>query len=230
MMSYAAYVFFVNREDLLQRAIGAFAEIEPFLTVVNNSGKHFPEDASRLYDVFEPPVPLTYSQSMNWMLKDAEGKGVDFILHFHSDAYSTNPTAVKELLEYASKTKAENRRWACLWTLYDVLWVVNPIAARDVGGWDTLFPDYYTDQAFKQRCKRRGWELIDTNIQGIGHDKGDGVGNGQHGSATINSDPQLSFIHGMIDPLYGILYQSMYGGIPGRETTLIPFGRADIFK
>lgn len=231
MNDFAAYVFYVNRPDLLRRSIDCFSDLWDALTVVDNSGGdgtdcYCPSTVER----YVPPVPLSYSQSMNWMLADATEKKVDFIVHFHSDAYSTNPIAIQELLAYARQLKAsEMDRWACLWTLYDVAWIVNPVAALDVGGWDTTFPDYYTDQVFKQRCKRRGWELIDTHIQGIGHDKGDGVGNGQQGSATINADPKLMFLHQMTFPFYSMLYQAMYGGPPGKEQGLVPFARPDLF-
>lgn len=221
MPEFAAYVFYVNRPDLLVRAIESFPDLQSVLTVVNNSGTELheidalPEDHYfKAADVFRPPVPLSYSQSMNWMLKDAEQKQVDFILHFHSDASSSNPAAVQELLAYARRMKEENRRWGCLWTFYDVLWCLNPLACRDVDGWDIIFPDYFCDQVMKQRWKSRGWETIDTHIQGITHE----------GSATINSDPELRVRHSYLFPLYSMFYQAMYGGEPGKERFSQPFG------
>ena len=225
MSDFAAYVFYVNRPDLLQRAISAFAALEDELTIVDNSPDGLDQSASNRLsmhgiEVFRPPVPLSYAQSCNWMLKDATEKKVDFILHFHSDATTTNPLAVEELLTYVRRLRDSGLdKWACAWTLYDVLWALNPVACRDVGGWDTDFPNYHTDQAMKQRWKRRGWQTLDTHIQGMSH----------VGSATTNSDPQLQFRQQLMFPLIRMYYQSMYGGIPGEEKTLVPFSRPDLF-
>lgn len=220
MNDFAAYVFFVNREDLLQRAIASFPLWQDDLTIVDNSPSSAFVSPSDRYRVYTPPVPLTYAQTMNWMLKDATTRGVDFIAHFHSDAHSTNLNADMELLEYARRVRTEDRKWACLWSLYDVAWILNPVAARDAGGWDTDFPNYYTDQAMKQRWKRKGWETIDTHIQGVTH----------VGSTTVNSDPELKVRQSYLFPLSQMLYHAMYGGEPGHEQTLIPFNRPDVFK
>ena len=218
MTDFAAYVFYVNRPDLLQRAIDSFRDLLGELTLVDNSagGQHMCIQGA---ETFRPPVPLSYSQSMNWMLKDATEKGVDFIFHFHSDAVSANPQSVTQLLEYARKVKAEGKRWACLWTLYDVLWVINPVAARDVGGWDTTFPAYFVDQCQKQRWKAKGWETIDTHIEGITHE----------GSATVRSDPKLEYLNKVTFPLYEQLYRRMWAGDPGKEKYDCPFGREELF-
>ena len=240
MADFAAYVFYVNRPDLLRRSLDSFSELWPELTIVDNSIDGLERtdanpDLELLPDgywqplsplwpsgvrVFRPPVPLTWSQSANWMLKDATEKGVDFIVHFHSDATSSNPQAVNQLLEYARRVKAEGTRWACLWTLYDVLWIVNPVAARDVGGWDTTFQSYFVDQVQKMRWKLKGWETINTGIEGITHE----------GSATVRSDPKLDFVNRMTFPLYEKLYRQMWAGDPGNEKYDAPFGRPDIFS
>ena len=170
MTEFAAYVFYVNRPDLMNRALKSFPELWDNLTIVDNSVNGVPEEVSLPGKVFRPPVPLTYTQSMNWMLKDATEKGVDFIFHFHSDATSSNPAAVSHLLDYARKVKEDGRKWACLWTLYDVLWCINPVAAREVGGWDTVFSAYFTDNDMRRRWELEGWETINTHIEGITHE------------------------------------------------------------
>ena len=222
MANFAAYVFYVNRPDLLVRALNSFQDLWPRLTILDNSGEQLADDMSStdgslstfVHDhAFLPPVPLNYSQAMNWVLKDATTKGADFILHFHSDAVSANPNAVQELLTYAEKVKAEGTRWGCLWTFYDILWCINPVAARDVGGWDTEFTAYFTDQDLRRRFELAGWECINTNIQGMSHE----------GSATINSDPELRFLNGVTFPLRRSYYVSKYGGSPGNETYNKPF-------
>lgn len=218
MSDFHAYVFYVNREDLLNRAIQAFPDVMENLTIVDNS-----EDSNLgvlgTLEMYKPPVSLTYSQSMNWMLKDAKSRKVDFIIHFHSDAYSTNPTAVDELLEKVREYRDTGRKWACAWTMYDCLWAINPIALEDIGGWDTVFPSYFGDNDARRRWELAGWECINTDIQGIDHE----------GSATINSDPKLQFMNGQTFPLYSYYYSLKHGGEPGHETYKFPFDREDLF-
>lgn len=217
MSDFAAYVFFVNRLDLLRRSIDAFPALIEGLTIVDNS-EYENELVVKGVELFRPPVPFTYAQSMNWMLKDALEKKVDFIIHFHSDAYSTNSNAVQELLAKAREYKADGRQFACLWTHYDLLWCINPAALAYIGGWDTNFPTYFGDQDARRRWKIAGWECIETHIKGIDHE----------GSATINSDPKLQFINSQTFPLYSYLYQTKWGGEPGHETFVMSYDNPDL--
>jgi hypothetical protein len=219
MSEYHAYTFFVNRLDLLRRAINSFPALLGDLTIIDNSEHENELKAEGPVELFRPPVPLTYAQSMNLMLKDALEKKVDFIIHFHSDAYSTNPNAVDELLEKVRGYKAENRRWACAWTHYDLLWAINPVALEDIGGWDTNLPNYFGDNMARRMWELAGWECIDTHIQGIDHE----------GSATINSDPKLKFLNAQTFPMSGYYYQLAWGGEPGHERYEVKFNRPDLF-
>jgi hypothetical protein len=221
---FRAYVFYVNRPDLLKRSIEAFSEIQNCLTVVNNSGHHL-GGTGTFHDIggtvpmemrpyiFTPPVPMTYAQSMNWMLKDARSYKKDIIIHFHSDAFSNNPSAIKQLLYEARERKGS--KWGCLWTFYDILWAINPIAMQDIGGWDQELTAYFTDQDVLRRFDLAGWKCIDTGIQGINHE----------GSATINSDPELRFMNGITFPLRRKYYVAKWGGEPGQEIYRTPFNR-----
>lgn len=208
MTDYAAYTFYVNRPELLRRALTSLRITDA--TIVDNSGN------SETMGTFHPPVPLTYAQSMNWMLKDAMEQEADFIIHFHSDAYSENPNAVNELLERVRAFKAAKRKWACAWTFYDILWAINPHCLHDIGGWDTNLPTYFGDQDFRRRAALAGWECIDTHIQGVNHE----------GSATINSDPKLKFLNGQVFPLHRQYYIQKWGGEPGREVYTKQFNGA----
>lgn len=221
MSDFAAYVFYVNRPDLLDRALLSFPQLCEELTIVDNSGYDGPAyEQGGIVRYYQPPVPFTYSQSINWMLKDALEREVDFILHFHSDAYSTNPNAVEELLEKVREYKAAGRQWACAWTHYDILWAINPVALKYIGGWDTVLPTYFGDNMARRKWELAGWECINTDIQGVNHE----------GSATINSDPMLQFMNSITFPLYSYYYQECWGGEPGHEKYDIPFNRPDLFS
>ena len=70
MTDFAAYVFFVNRPDLLQRAVDAFPQLQDDLTIIDNSPEYI-RDMPFGVSAYRPPVPFSYTQSMNFMLKDA---------------------------------------------------------------------------------------------------------------------------------------------------------------
>ena len=214
---FAAYVFYVNRPDLLCRALESFPQLWPELTIVDNSGggSFFSLPNSETFNIFKPPVPLSYTQSMNWMLKNALDKGVDFIIHFHSDALSVNPNAVDELLAYVRDLRDTNRKWGCAWTFYDILWAINPKALQAIGGWDTVFSAYFCDNDVTRRLTLAGWECINTNIQGMSHE----------GSATVKSDPEKLFMNHLTFPMYRHYYVQKHGGEPGKELFLTPFNR-----
>ena len=219
MTDFAAYVFYVNRPELLRRAILALPAWHDDLTIVDNSTTGVPDlELPFTPRVYTPPIPLLYSQTMNWMLKDAQSKKVDFIAHFHSDADSANPTAAQELLDYARRFKAEGKRWACLWSYYDIAWIVNPLALADIGGCDTHFRDYFTDQDLKRRWHLAGWETHDTHIQGLSHE----------GSATINSDRKLREINARLFTLYGAIYGTKWGGGAGEEVFTHPYNNPEL--
>lgn len=219
MSEYHAYTFFVNRLDLLRRSINSFPDLLGGLTIVDNSTYEDELKVEGPVGLFRPPVQFTYAQSMNWMLKDALERKVDFIVHFHSDAYSTNPNAVEELLTKAREYKAEGRKFACCWTHYDLLWIIHVPALEDIGGWDINLPTYFGDQNARRMWGLAGWECIDTHIQGINHE----------GSATINSDPKLQFLNSQVFPLHRQYYIQKWGGEPGHERYDVEFNRKDLF-
>lgn len=221
MSKVSAYVFYVNRPDLLDRALLSFPALSTahVLTIVDNSG-HDQEIEKHGGPVryYQPPIPLTYAQSMNWMTNDAKSQGADIIIHFHSDAYSTNPMAEAELLIKIRDIEAAETKWACLWTHYDLLWAINIKALDDIGGWDTAFPTYFGDQDARRRWTLAGWECINTHIKGIDHE----------GSATINSDPKLQFLNAQVFPLHAELYRRKHGGNPGEEVFMYPYNNGSL--
>lgn len=220
---WAAYVFVVNRPDLLKRALDCFPDLWDDCTIIDNSQDGipvldltWPSDRPSYTDFprfYRPPVPLTYSQSMNWMLADAQRKNRTLIAHFHSDTFSTNPDAVSQLLTRARADLAEGRRVCCWYTLHDLLWIINTAALADIGGCDTHFHDYFTDGDLRMRWELAGWTRVNSGVEGISHE----------GSATINSDPKLQFINSRTFNFYGALYAAKWGGGPGEERFTHPW-------
>lgn len=208
MNDFTAYCPYVNRPDLLERVIQACKADGIHLNVIDNSG--------------EPCIPMTFSQSMNWEMRHAGLQGIKFCLHMHSDAVIPEGDITK-LLEFARETDERTKKWAVIYTHYDILACYNPQAYLAVGGYDTNLPNYFSDNDWYRRCKLAGWELV----QMVGHNVEHGV-NGE-GSQTINSDLRLKFLNGQTFPLYAEYYKKKWGGSPGHEVFRFPFNRPDLF-
>ncbi|CAM6006565.1 unnamed protein product [Sphagnum balticum] len=143
------------------------------------------------------------------MTRDA---GANICIFCHSDAVAGEGVAEK-LLEEARNLTAQGRRWGVLWTHYDVLAAFNVVAFENIGGWDTILPQYYSDVDAYRRLLLAGWECIDTGLP-VEH----------KASSTINSDSRLRFLNSVTFPMYGDYYRKKWGGTPGDETFNTPFG------
>lgn len=224
MRDWAAYCFFVNRPDLLTRALNCFPDLWDDCTIVDNSAEGapvldlaWPKDRDRGRDFprwWRPPVPLHYSQSINWMLADAQRKQKPLILHFHADALSTNPAAVSTLLAAARADLAAGKRACCWYTFHDILWAISTVALADIGGCDTRFHDYFCDGDLRVRWERSGWQRVQAEVPGITHE----------GSATIKSDERRNWENGHTFQHYSALFRAKFGGDPGHEIYDHPYG------
>jgi len=211
---FHCFIPVVNRFELLNRAIQSVPELTQSMTIIDNSlgGIDYKRIEKPAYNiqVMRPPVPLSYSQSLNWAATLCVQSGKKFLVNLHSDAYLTRPEAPSELLEFGRNCQDN---WGVIWTFYDILCLFNPKAIIDVGGYDTNFPDYFTDNDMRRRMELAGYKCIDTGIQGVHHE----------GSATINSDTHLKYLNGVTFPLRRSYYISKWGGEPGKEIFRSPF-------
>ena len=210
MNDYAAYIPVVNRQDLLDQCIMNAKEAWDDLTVIDNSEDETPIYTGSIYS-HRGLIPMTFTQSMNFEFKDCLLKQKKFCLHMHSDSVVPEG-AISRLLEKAREIDASGRKWGVLYTFYDIMAIYNPVAGEAVGGFDTTFPAYFSDNDFYHRLDLAGYERIDTGIE-VGH----------IGSQTINSDPYLRFVNGVTFPLYRQYYIAKWGGEPGREIFRKPF-------
>jgi hypothetical protein len=211
MSDFAAYIPVVNRFDLLNDAVNNSRDLHEDLTVINNSGTPLEKDEPDDIKVFEPPVPLTFAQSMNWMLHDAKARGKTFCIYMHSDSL-VPPGACLALLDFGRKVVAEGKRWGLIWTFYDIMAAYNPKMLEVIGEWDTHLPNYFGDNDWTRRIKLAEYECLESGIE-VGH----------IGSQTINSDPVLQYLNGINFPLYRSYYEQKWGGGPGSEKFTSPF-------
>ena len=207
---YAAVMTYVNRPDLLERAVASMSDIAENLTIIDNSDDgidlRFPPAK-----YLRPTCPLFFTQAINYALLDAKRRGCSFLLRQHSDAMA-HPGVCLALVELARKLTAEGRKWGVIFTNYDTLGAFNLDLLEDVGLWDTVLPAYFSDNDYWRRVTLAGYEIVRTGFE-VDHE----------GSAVIRSDARLGFLNEVTFPLYHQYYLAKWGGAPGSETFNAPF-------
>lgn len=209
------FIPYVNRFDLLEKAARSAVCEGVEINIINNSNGASIGIPGVDFIQRRPPVPLTFSQTQNWMLSIASGDADydEFYLFMHSDAEAGEGT-VGKLVEMARKATDGGRKWSVIFTHYDALAVFNTQAFLEISGWDTLFPWYYSDNIAYYKLRLAGYELLESNLP-VQHTP----------SQTINSDPELKFRNSVTFPLFEYMYAQMWGGPPGRETFKTAFNR-----
>ena len=156
-----------GRFDLLAAAVRASKPLWKFTSIIDNTPDGQITRLSRWpIPVIRPSVPLSCAQSMNFMQRLAEDRGAKAWGYQHSDAEPVDGTcdnflvAVQEAISGAKK-------WAAIFTHYDILSAYNTAAVKAIGPWDAHFPmpNYTIDQDWFYRCRLAGYELIETGLQ-----------------------------------------------------------------
>ena len=210
MTDVAAYIPVVNRPDLLQQAVTNAWEVWDDLTVIDNSVEGMVVEPESI-KVHRGLVPMSYTQSMNWGFADTLRKGKKFCLHMHSDSIVPEG-AIEKLMSRVREIDGSGKKWGVVYTYYDVLCVFNAEAAVEIGGFDTNFHAYYSDNDFYHRMELAGYERFNTE-HNVGH----------HGSQTVNSDPYLRFVNTITFPLMRQYFVAKWGDLPGHEIFKTPF-------
>ena len=212
MSDYAMYIPYVNRPDLLDKAFNSAWDLRANLSIIDNSKDGLDRPFPGIF-VMRPPVPLTFSQTMNWMLADSRRHGASICMWMHSDAEAAEGSALA-LLGAARVALDAGVRWGVLFTNYDAMSAINLKAVEEVGEFDTNLQWYASDCDFYYRMKLAGWDCMETGID-VKHTP----------SQTLNSDPEIKAKVDAMVPIREAYYISKWGGHPGRETFKTAFGR-----
>jgi hypothetical protein len=214
-MNFQIYTMFVNREEVLRRAIRSLGRYEAQLVVLDNS----PDQTLLLKDfsgeIFKPHVPLYCNQSYNLILSTAEQRDQEVFFIMHSDAEASE-SVVEALLARAEELNQEQRNWGVLFTNYDVLCLMNTRLLQRYR-WDPHLPLYYTDVDFYYRLGLAGIEVIETYLPVV-H---------QEGGSTTHSDPDLKAFIESNYPAWRHYYMLKWGGDRGQERFTQPFNRSE---
>jgi hypothetical protein len=224
-MKYIVGIPYRNRIDLLQDAIDSIKCYWDNLVLIDNSGcqELSTQGFGKDFLIIEPIVPLTFTQSQNAFIRIANERACDFYMYMHNDAVAENGTPEK-MLDFIQQLFDTERFWGAVFTNAvdgfqpDLLAAYNMEAVHNVGLYDTVFPDYFTDCDYYRRMIIKGYELINSGLKLI-HQNG--------GSNTINSDYMLKSINNRKHVLYRQYYIAKWGGEPGREFFTVPFNAQD---
>lgn len=212
---FRVWIPWVNRLDLLQDAVSSLADVHPWLTILDNS----PDPAQPLIAqwpdcpcaIYRPPVPLTFTQSQNYFLQETRRLGASVMIWMHSDA-ECEVGACSQLATLALEKNHSDPAWGVIYTHYDCLSAVNTTVPDDIGGYDTTFAAYFSDNDFYHRMDLAGRKRLESGIK-VTH----------HGSQTVNSDPWLKIHTGLTFGWYREYYRLKHGGLPGEEVFDFPF-------
>lgn len=226
-MNFLISMGYVNRPDLLYKAIYSIPSYWPHLVVVDNSPERDLRKETwipKSITVYEPPVPLTFSQKMNLMQNLAREKKCDVVMYMHNDAeaHEGTPEAVLSLIESLNR---EGRKWGAIFTNFDILSAFNMEAVNAVGPWDTNLPQYFSDVDFYRRIVHAGYEHIWTGL---------GVTHHNDGMMTLKSDDYLRTVNQVTWPLYQEYFEAKWGLTfkwlaYQEEGHRIPFDNKDLF-
>jgi hypothetical protein len=211
-MKYLLGIPFVNREDLLVRAVESVKPLWPNAVIIDNSERGLRRSTQPI-KVLTPPVPLTFSQTMNLLLRQAAEVSCDALIYMHNDAEAVGDTAERFLAIIAEAVQS-GRRWGVAFTAYDTLAALNMVAARKIGPWDTILPQYFADNDYYRRIRLAGFETIETGLPVI-HANG--------GSNTLKHDTLRTRLNHITFPLYQSYYTAKWGGTSGQERYTRPF-------
>ena len=102
--------------------------------------------------------------------------------------------------------------------LQHVVFAINPIAIEKIGYFDeNFFPIYFEDTDYSRRCGLAGVTYYDAGPTGIQH----------RGSTTIKTNSNLYTQNNTTFQKNRDYYIRKWGGEPGKETAVFPFGNED---
>lgn len=217
-MKYLVGIPYVNHPDLLYLAVNSIKLFWPQTIIIDNSKqrdlRHDKQLPSEI-PVYYPPVPLTFSQTMNLLQLIALEQQCQVLMFMHNDA-EAHPGTPEAFLAVLQELQVSGRKWGMVQTNYDTLAAFSMKAVMNVGIWDTVLPQYFADIDYYRRMQLAGYEFVGTGL---------GVTHHNNGSSTIKSDSDKMFLHQITCPLYEHYYEAKWGGKIGAERFNTPFNR-----
>jgi hypothetical protein len=204
MVKFLIHIGYVNRLDLLHKALQSIKPFWPATVVIDNSeNRDLRRDqfVKSNVEVYEPPIPLTFPQKMNYMQERALKEKCDVVMTMHNDA-EAHPGTPEALMSILHGWKWIGKKWGIAFTNFDVLAAFNMEAVLATGPWDTTMPQYFSDIDYYRRVQNAGFEHIFTGLGVVHHNDG---------MSTVKSDSYRKAVNDATWPLYEQYYVSKWG-------------------
>ncbi len=208
-MNYIIGLSFVGGPDYLKRALDSIGEKHWEETyVVNSSEPLVLQSFDHRWSELVPVVPLSHTQSVNYIFK--LGAGCDVLFMVHCDA-ECEPDTIDRLLAMLPTLP---EKWAAVFTRYDCVAMYNPAAFAAIGPWDwQTWPSFYSENDWYYRLRLAGWSLHESGLP-VKH----------VGSHVINHvDKWRKYRTALSMDYWRDMYIRKWNGDPGKETFTIPF-------
>jgi hypothetical protein len=206
-----AYIPYVNRPDLLYRAVMSIKELWPCLVVIDQSANGLaPAELASLggiAGVFRAPHRgMSFTQMMNWAQAEAFERQAAFLVFMHNDAECHDGVA-REVIDFARRQP----RAGVVFTHYDAFAVFRTEALRSTGPWDETFRWYVSDLDYYRRLRLSGWETLDFGGTKVTHDTSQTL----DADATLAGEVAFQWHHAH--------YCHKWGGPQGQERFVVPY-------
>ena len=210
-MKAAVFIPYVNRPDLLKKAVDSVPLSEHWrVEVINNSDESV--NHKRAQGHLIPSHPLTFAESQNWMLHLVHvAWNFPFYLFMHSDAEAGEGT-IQKLFDMASIVQNSGAKWGAIFTAYDALAAYSTEAMQAIGGWDENLPWYLSDCDVYRRLRIAGYPTLESGLP-VEHTP----------SQTLNSDPEIARKVAEDTPKWRAYYHAKWGGDNEHERFSVPF-------
>jgi SAM-dependent methyltransferase len=210
---YLVGIPFVNRADLLDRAVRSLANHWPAVVVLDQSASGLREEdhdwMRRIAGVFRAePGTMSFTQMMNWLIAEARERQVQFLAFMHNDAECLDGVAMRSIELARSQPRA-----GVVFTNYDAFAVFRVSALQDAGPWDESFRWYFADNDYYRRLRLRGWECLDFGGEQVLH----------HTSQTLRSDAAIGAEVASQWKWHADHYGHKWGGPTGAEKHAVPY-------
>jgi hypothetical protein len=200
-MNYTLGILHAGNRELFKVAIASVPPFHGNIHVIDNSRERWLQTEPGLYEVHALPVPLTFTQSMNWLQLIAKANGNDVLFWMHDDG-EVGPGVAEEFIDYVRGVWERGEKFGVIFTHYDVFCAFNMKACEAAGQWDTYFTQYWADCDYYKRLRDAGFPEINSPF-------GDRI---KHvASATLKHDADFHRIVDMFAPFAAGYYKLKHG-------------------
>ena len=211
---FLIYIPYVNRLDLLKKAVQSISSHIQNLIIVDQSDEGLADEWQGRIAIYRWNSERNFTKMQNFLQRFSFLERVPYFMFMHNDAECLNDS-VNILLERARMLDDQNQPWGVIFTNYDALCAFSTKAVIKVGAWDESFTWYVSDIDYYQRLKWNGYPHIKCDEAQVVH----------HVSQTLSSLSNTE--RSKVDNEHAWAkahYCHKWGGWVDNETFAVPYG------